>query len=108
MSPKGTPSKYELDVLADMVQKYYEVDTSYKELEEEREYLNKSIKKLMKEHELEKYRVDDLMVILRTQTRRTLNKEIAIVKLKELGLMEDELAALFETKEIDTLSVTKA
>ncbi|HMM22285.1 MAG TPA: hypothetical protein PKA10_16310 [Selenomonadales bacterium] len=108
MSPKGAPGKYGLAVLADMVQKYYEVDTSYKELEAEREYLNKSIKQLMSEHALEKYRADDLLAVLRTQTRRTLNKESAVARLKELGLTEAELDGLFETKEIALLSVSKA
>lgn len=97
----------EVKMLNELVRAYYEIDSQIKDLQPQRELLNRSIKDTMEDLKLSVHVADNIVASFKKQSRSNLNKEKLLTKLQQCGFPEDFLADCWEAGEVQVLSVKK-
>jgi hypothetical protein len=77
-----------LSELRELIKDYHTYNTKEKEFKNLKDPLNKKIKEIMKNHNLQEFEADDLVAAYSETEKVSMNEERLLRKLKELGLEE--------------------
>lgn len=78
----------DLAKLEALIRDYFDIDQREKELSKLKKPANNEIKNLMQKHGLKKYQAGEIEAIIKTQTKTSINEEMLLRKLQEMGLSE--------------------